>query len=354
MNGIRFTIKNVVKSQQFDIGLITYLLILTDIIKKMLSTAEGREELSQFLLGKKLLTFFYEPSTRTRLSFQYAGAHLGMNVLGTENARDFSSAVKGETLEDTFDVICGYFPDVIVLRHTEKGAAERAALITDKYGIPLINAGDGIGQHPTQSLLDIYTIFEKFGHMRDLNVLMVGDLKHGRTVRSLAYLLAKFPRIKLRFLAPSQLQMENDLLEHLDKHGINYRCYTEKNKIDRLWRSADVIYLTRVQKERMTAELYEKVKDIFIVNRNKVRQMKKSAMLMHPLPRINEITQAVDKDPRAWYKRQAHNGLPLRMALLMILVDTVKTGVFMREKIDFYQKQEVLDRLRAFQEKYRK
>lgn len=256
-----------------------------------------------------LATIFYEPSTRTRLSFETAIQNLGGQLITTENAAEFSSAMKGESLEDTIRVINAY-ADGIILRHPEAGAAKRAAAVSK---VPIINAGDGIGDHPTQGLLDIYTIYEAKGKIDGLKIGIVGDLLNGRTVHSFIQLLSLY-KVELYLLSPKSLQLPESYLKELDEHSITYTVLD--NWGDAL-SAVDVLYMTRVQKERFKLiEEYHKVKDDFILTLDQVKQMKKDAIILHPLPRLNEIAPEVDDDPRAYYFQQVKNGLYIRMALL--------------------------------------
>ncbi len=262
------------------------------------------------LSGKIMVTLFYEPSTRTRLSFETAMIRLGGNVVSTENAAQFSSAAKGETIEDTIRVISGY-GDVVVIRHFEEGAAYRASQVST---IPVINAGDGTGQHPTQALLDLYTIEKELGHIDDVSVAMVGDLANGRTVRSLAYLLSFYKNIRLFFVSPPNVRMRDDIKDYLKSQHIPFE---EIDNLNEVAPKVDVIYQTRIQRERFSSiEEYEKARGIYIITRETLSLMQPHAIVMHPLPRVDEIAYEVDGDPRAAYFRQAHNGLFIRMALL--------------------------------------
>jgi len=235
---------------------------------------------------------------------------LGGTTMGTDNAREFSSAAKGETLEDTIRIVSGY-ADVIVIRHNEEGAARRAAAVSS---VPIINAGDGPGQHPTQALLDLYTIRDELTRIDGVRVAMVGDLANGRTVRSLTYLLSKFKDIKVWFVAPPQVAMRDDLKTHLDEHHVPW---FETQDMNAVLPEVDVVYMTRIQKERFAdPEAYDAVKGVYRMDREAVALMRKYAILMHPLPRVDEIAPEVDDDPRAAYFRQARNGLHVRMALL--------------------------------------
>jgi aspartate carbamoyltransferase catalytic subunit len=260
-------------------------------------------------------TLFYEPSTRTRFSFETAMHRLGGHVISTENAGEFSSAAKGETLEDTIRMLNGY-ADVIVIRHKEVGSAKRAAAASR---VPVINAGDGAGQHPTQALLDLYTIRKEIGAIDGLRIAMVGDLAQGRTVRSLTYLLSKFKNVTIYFVAPPLLKMKEDILEHLREHSVPY---IEETDLDKVLPEVDVVYQTRIQKERFGDRIadYEKCRGIYIIDQESLRLMKPKSIIMHPLPRLEEIAMEVDQDSRAAYFRQAQNGLYVRMALLTMVL----------------------------------
>ena len=297
-------LRHVIESQQFSRGLLEDLFARAEEMKREPHRFMGRLE------GQVMAALFYEPSTRTRLSFEAAMLRLGGQAMGTDNAREFSSAAKGETLEDTVRIVSGY-ADVIVLRHNEEGAARRAAAVSS---VPIINAGDGPGQHPTQALLDLYTIRTELGRLDGVRVAMVGDLANGRTVRSLAYLLSKFKDIKLWFVAPPQVAMRDDLKSHLDEHHVPW---VETQDLDAVLPEVDVVYQTRIQKERFTdLDTYNAVKGVYRIDKSSLALMRKYAVLMHPLPRVDEIAAEVDDDPRAAYFRQARNGLHVRMALL--------------------------------------
>jgi aspartate carbamoyltransferase catalytic subunit len=297
-------LKHVISSQQFSRTILEELFARAEEIKREPHRFIGR------LSGQVMAALFYEPSTRTRLSFDAAMLRLGGQTMGTDNAREFSSAAKGETLEDTIRIVSGY-ADVIVLRHYEEGAAKRASIVSS---VPIINAGDGPGQHPTQALLDLYTIRDELDRIDGISVAMVGDLANGRTVRSLAYLLSKFKDIKLWFVAPPQVAMRNDLKAHLDEHNVPW---VETEDLESVLPQVDVVYQTRIQKERFAdPEEYSALKGIYRIDRESMALMRKYAILMHPLPRVDEIAPEVDDDPRAAYFRQARNGLHIRMALL--------------------------------------
>ena len=297
-------LRNVIESQQFSRSLLEDLYARADEMKREPHRFIGR------LAGQVMAALFYEPSTRTRLSFEAAMLRLGGQTMGTDNAREFSSAAKGETLEDTIRIVSGY-ADVIVLRHSEEGAARRAASVST---VPIVNAGDGPGQHPTQALLDLYTIRAELGRIDGVHVAMVGDLANGRTVRSLSYLLSKFKDIKLWFVAPPQVAMRDDLKSHLDEHHVPW---VETQDLEAVLPEVDVVYMTRIQKERFTdPEVYNAVKGVYRIDGESLARMRKYAVLLHPLPRVDEIAPEVDADPRAAYFRQARNGLHIRMALL--------------------------------------
>ena len=297
-------LRHVVESQQFSRSLLEELFARSEEMKREPHRFMGR------LAGQVMAALFYEPSTRTRLSFEAAMIRLGGQAMGTDNAREFSSAAKGETLEDSIRIVSGY-ADVIVLRHNQEGAARRAAAVSS---VPVINAGDGTGQHPTQALLDLYTIKDELGRIDGVRVAMVGDLANGRTVRSLTYLLSKFKDIKVWFVAPPAVAMRKDLKEHLDEHRIPW---VETEDLDAVLPEVDVVYMTRIQKERFSdPAAYEAVKGVYRLDAGSLALMRKYAIVMHPLPRVDEISAEVDDDPRAAYFRQARNGLHIRMALL--------------------------------------
>jgi aspartate carbamoyltransferase catalytic subunit len=297
-------LRHVVESQQFTRDLLDGIFSRADQLRDDPPCVAGR------LRGRVMAALFYEPSTRTRLSFESAMLRLDGRTMGTDNAREFSSAAKGETLEDTIRIVAGY-ADVIVLRHPEEGAASRAAAVSD---VPIINAGDGRGQHPTQALLDVYTIRDELGRLDGVRVAMVGDLANGRTVRSLAYLLTRYSGIRVTFVAPPQVAMRGDIKQHLDEHGVEWE---ERTELDEVLPEVDVVYQTRIQKERFEDEaLYRRVRGSYLIGPAEMERMRPDAILMHPLPRVDEISPEVDADPRAAYFRQARNGVQIRMALL--------------------------------------
>jgi len=293
--------KHIIKSQQFSRKIINDIFLIADKLEK-------RKDNS--LSGKIMASLFYEPSTRTRFSFESAMLRLGGSVITTENAKEFSSAIKGETLEDSIRVINNY-ADVIVLRHYEEGASARAANVSD---IAVINAGDGAGQHPTQALLDLYTINRELGKIDGVSIAMVGDLKNGRTIRSLSYLLAKYKKIKIYFISPNGLRVGTDIKKYLDKHSV---FYSESEKLEDVVANVDVLYQTRIQKERFKSEKeYKKYKGSYRIDFAMTKRMKKKSIIMHPLPRVDELLEEVDKSPKAAYFKQAKYGLLIRMALL--------------------------------------
>ncbi|GLI59864.1 hypothetical protein VaNZ11_001859 [Volvox africanus] len=267
---------------------------------------------SKVLSGYIMSTLFYEPSTRTRLSFESAMSRLGGTVLSTESAGEYSSAAKGETLEDTVRTVEGY-ADCIVIRHFQEGSAKRAAAVAS---VPILNAGDGPGQHPTQALLDLYTIRREIGRLDNIKVGMVGDLANGRTVRSLCMLLSMYDDIEIFFVAPDVVRMRDDVKQYLTSRGVKW---TEVSDLHEVAGCADVLYQTRIQKERFRdMEEYAAARGKYIIDKDLMRILKREARVMHPLPRVDEITTDVDSDPRAAYFRQARNGLYVRMALLKL------------------------------------
>lgn len=282
-------------------------------VEALFSAADRMRDMPRFsapLAGLTLATIFYEPSTRTRLSFETAMHRLGGNVISTENAREFSSAIKGETVEDTIRIVNGY-ADAIVIRHYEQGAAHRAASVS---GVPILNAGDGPGEHPTQALLDLYTIGHELGHIDNLKVALVGDLRFGRTARSLARMLKLTSGAEIVFVSPPAVPMGQDVRQELTEAGIPFH---DEPDLDAVLPHVDVVYQTRVQKERFpTPQEYEAVRGQYVIDADSLSLLAPGAIVLHPLPRVDEITTDVDSDPRAAYFRQAHNGVYIRMALL--------------------------------------
>ena len=277
-----------------------------------------RGKKAKILQNKVVASLFFEPSTRTRLSFETAIQNLGGRVIGFADP-NVSSYKKGETMSDTIRMVESY-ADIIVMRHFLEGAAKRAAEISYK---PVLNAGDGANQHPTQTLLDLYTMKKEFGKIDGLSVAMVGDLKYGRTVHSLMYALANFNNVTVYLVSPESLKMPKHILDDVKGklkvfETVNIEKYLEK---------IDVLYATRIQKERFPDEVeYEKVKNVYIITRKIVEKGKKGMKVMHPLPRVNEIAVNVDSTPAALYFQQAANGVPVREALLSLLKDAKKNG----------------------------
>jgi len=301
-------LKHLIESQQMDLNTIF------DLFK---NADELRNSVKKPLKNKILATLFYEPSTRTRLSFESAMLRLGGKVIGTENAREFSSAIKGESLEDTMRIISAY-SDIIVIRHFEEGSAKKAASVSL---VPVINGGDGQGQHPTQALLDLYTIWKELGKIEGITIAMIGDLKHGRTVRSLCYLLGKFQNIKIIFVAPKHLSIKNDIKDYLKRHTIPFE---EQTELDKYLPQVDVVYMTRIQKERMSNEESKNVQEVYNITKENLKLLKEGARLLHPLPHVEEIKLPIgieQTDKRVAYFRQAENGLYIRMALLSYLLE---------------------------------
>ena len=265
--------------------------------------------------GKKLATIFYEPSTRTRLSFEAAMLNLGGNVLGFSSAAS-SSASKGESVSDTIRMI-SCFADICAMRHPKEGAPMVASAVSS---IPVINAGDGGHQHPSQTLTDLLTIRSLKGRLDHFTIGLCGDLKFGRTVHSLVRALARYEGVKFIFISPEELKMPSYIKEEvLEANGIPYR---EVERLEDVMSDLDVLYMTRVQKERFfNEEDYVRLKDFYILNNQKMELAKDDMIVMHPLPRVNEIAVEVDKDPRAAYFRQVQYGVYVRMALILTLLE---------------------------------
>lgn len=287
----------------------------------IMNTAAGFEkrvkdgEVIKNMEGQVVAALFFEPSTRTRLSFETAANRLGARVITVASAAS-SSAAKGESLADSIRTIDGY-ADVIVMRHPMKGSAKIAA---DNAEHPFINAGDGAGQHPTQALLDIYTIRKEKGALGGLTVTFVGDLKNGRTVHSLGYFMALYGN-KMIFVSPKSLRMPEEITADLRNRGAEIE---ETNDLKKALSVSDIVYVTRVQRERFeNPEDYEKVKGLYIINREMINRAKKGITILHPLPRVDEISTDVDDYEGAAYFRQAHNGLYIRMALLALVTGRV-------------------------------
>ncbi len=263
----------------------------------------------RILQGKVVATLFFEPSTRTRLSFETAVNRLGGRIIGFSDASTTSSS-KGETLKDTIKMVSNY-ADLIVMRHYLEGAARYATEVTD---VPVINAGDGANQHPTQTMLDLYSIYKTQGTLDNLTITMVGDLKYGRTVHSLLMALQYF-NPTFNFIACKELEMPREYIRFCDEHGIKYNEY--RDFTPEVINNTDILYMTRVQRERFTDIMeYEKVKDLYNLNVKMLEGSRDNLRVLHPLPRVNEIDQDVDDSPKAYYFQQAKNGLYARQAII--------------------------------------
>ncbi len=288
---------------------------INDLIEVAKDIISHKEKYSHKCDGKKLATLFFEPSTRTRLSFEAAMMELGGNVLGFSEASS-SSVSKGETVSDTIKVV-GCYSDIIAMRHPKEGAPFVASLKSD---VPIINAGDGGHNHPTQTLTDLLTIQCEKGRLENLTIGLCGDLKFGRTVHSLITAMSRYKNIKFVLISPDELNLpeyvKKDVLEK------NHIEYIETKDIEEYMSELDILYMTRVQKERFFNEAdYIRLKDYYILNKEKLKKAKKDLAILHPLPRVNEISTDVDDDPRACYFRQANYGKYIRMALILKLLE---------------------------------
>ena len=263
----------------------------------------------ELLKGKVVATLFFDPSTRTRLSFETAANRLGARVIGFSDAK-VTSATKGETLKDTILMVSNY-ADVIVMRHYIEGAAQYASEIAP---VPIVNAGDGAHQHPSQCMLDLYSIYKTQGTLENLNIFLVGDLKYGRTVHSLIMAMRHF-NPTFHFIAPKELAMPQEYKLYCKQHNIKYVEHTAFN--EKIIADADILYMTRVQKERFSDLMeYEKVKNVYILKNEMLKEARPNMKILHPLPRVNEIDYAVDENPHAYYIQQAQNGLYAREAII--------------------------------------
>jgi aspartate carbamoyltransferase catalytic subunit len=268
----------------------------------------------RLLDGKVVATLFFEPSTRTRLSFETAINRLGGEIIGFTDSSS-SSVTKGESLHDTIKMVSNY-ADLIVMRHPLEGSARYASEVSD---VPVINAGDGANQHPTQTLLDLFSIIKTQNTLDNINLFMVGDLKYGRTVHSLLMAMSHFDNPIFNFIAPPELAMPNEYKMYLQSKGLRYFEHTEFTDIIS---EADIIYMTRVQKERFPDPVdYEKVKNVYILRNKMLKHTKDNLRILHPLPRVNEIHTDVDKNPKAYYFDQARNGVYTRMAIIAHLLN---------------------------------
>jgi aspartate carbamoyltransferase catalytic subunit len=306
-NGL--TGQDILSVEHFDRKKLDYIFARTREMRQVVKHAGGVD----LLKGHVLACLFYEPSTRTSSSFIAAMARLGGGIIPITQGVQFSSVSKGETLADTVRTLEQY-ADVIVLRHPEIGSAKTAA---DYAQVPVINAGDGPGEHPTQSLLDLFTIQDELGRLEGLKVAMIGDLRYGRTVHSLTKLLLQY-NVSLRFVSPEILRLPLAIMNKVIDAGVDVR---ETHEVADVIENADVLYVTRVQKERFTdLAQYEEVKEFYKITPELMERAKKKMVVMHPLPRVGEIHYGVDDDPRAAYFRQVRNGMYIRMALLAMVL----------------------------------
>ena len=283
-------------------------------ILHVLETAKEFEQNREqnFLEGKVIASLFFEPSTRTRLSFETAINRLGAKVIGFSDATNTSQS-KGETLKDTIKMVNNYV-DMIVMRHPLEGSSRYASEVAD---VPVVNAGDGANQHPSQTLLDLYSILQTQGSLEGLTINMVGDLKYGRTTHSLLQAMSHF-NTKFIFTAPEELKMPKEYKQFLDSKGIEY---IETTSIEEHLNDCDILYMTRVQQERFTDPMeYERVKDVYTLSAGMLDNVRNNMKILHPLPRVTEITQDVDETPYAYYFKQAENGLYVRMAIISYLL----------------------------------
>lgn len=298
---------NILSTKQFNKDDIESILTRASVMEKDLK--EGT--VKKLLADKVIACVFFEPSTRTRLSFETAAIRLGANIISVENAEVSSSAFKGESIEDTTRMLSCY-ADAIVMRHHKAGAAEVAASVSTK---PILNAGDGANQHPSQALLDVYTIKKEHGRLDNLSIAFVGDLKNSRPLHSLMPIFMFYPNNTFYFISPQELVISEELRQELKDKNIKF---IESQNLEETLPKVDVLYMTRVQKERFTnIEDYEKVKDSFLLKKEHLELLKKESIILHPLPRINEIDKEIDSDHRACYFREAQNGLYVRMALYL-------------------------------------
>ena len=296
--------KSLISIQDFTKDEILHIL---DVAKEF---EKNREQ--NFLAGKVIACLFFEPSTRTRLSFEAAVNRLGARVIGFPDAKN-TSVTKGETLEDTIKIVSNYV-DMIVMRHPQEGAAAIAAGVSP---VPVVNAGDGSNQHPTQTLLDMYTICQTQGRLDNLKINMVGDLKYGRTVHSLSEAMSDFSP-EFVFTAPDELKMPSKYLNFLDEKHIPYE---ETDSLDAHLNDCDILYMTRVQQERFPSkEDYDRVKNVYELTASMLSGVKPNMKILHPLPRITEIATDVDETPYAYYFEQARNGMYVRMAVIAYLL----------------------------------
>jgi len=301
--------RHILSVKQFDRDDLTQLFAVAAEMREVVERVGGID----LLKGKVLANMFYEPSTRTSCSFMAAMQRLGGAVIPINEAKS-SSVAKGETIADTARTL-GCYADVVVIRNPEIGSA---ALAAEHAGRPVINAGDGAGEHPTQALLDTFTIREELGRLDGLTVTLLGDLRYGRTVHSLARLLTRFSGLELKYVSPSILRMPDEVVEEVGAAGVDQSVH---DTLDEVLPDTDVLYVTRIQKERFEdPAAYDEVKDQFVVTPEVLAKAKREMIVMHPLPRVNEITVECDADPRAAYFRQMEYGMYVRMALLALVL----------------------------------
>ncbi|HVX58363.1 MAG TPA: aspartate carbamoyltransferase [Candidatus Saccharimonadales bacterium] len=305
---------HIISAEQFSSNQIKSIFSRADFFKDADTNIGKRRQLATRHQGRQLSTMFFQPSTRTRLSFETAAVKLGVGLVSTEDAREHSSSSKGETLEDTIRILNGYNHDIIVMRYFEAGGAARAAAISKAA---IINAGDGRdGEHPTQALLDAYTIYKNHGRLDNLRITMGGDLLQSRCVRSLSMLLAKYKNNRITFVSVPQFQVGKDVQAQLKKAGVKF---TQTSDMASAFKNSDVIYWTRLQ-----AEYLDNKGDLprggLVINRSSLKHMPTSSIIMHPLPRVDEIAPSVDRDRRAKYFEQAAGGLYVRMALIDMIL----------------------------------
>jgi aspartate carbamoyltransferase catalytic subunit len=287
---------------------------LQSIVSRALEIKSGKW--SGVLSGKVLATLFFEPSTRTRLSFESAMSRMGGKVIGFADP-NVTSVKKGESLADTIRMVSGYC-DVIAMRHSVEGSARLASQVST---VPVINAGDGTNQHPTQTFLDLMTIQEEFGKIAGLNIGLLGDLKYGRTVHSLALALSQFG-VRMVFISPPSLRMPEDVLQQLTQSQADF---SETRRIEEIKPTLDVLYVTRIQKERFVDfQEYERVSSTYRIDRETIQILGTGVRIMHPLPRVDEIAVELDNTPNAIYFRQAHNGIPTRQAVLGLVTGAIQ------------------------------
>ncbi len=303
--------QHVLEAQQFNKKLVAQVFDMAERMETVVKAGGNND-----LRGKIMGTLFYSISTRTRLSFEAAMLRLGGQVISTEHPESFSGAVTGGSLEDTIRMVESH-ADVIVLRHPEEGSAHRASRVSS---VPVINAGDGGGQHPTQALLDLYTIYRAIDGIDGVSVVVMGDLANSRTVRSLCYFLGKYSGVRLCLVSPKELAMRQDIIEYLQRHQVLFsQVFSPGDDLKTALQKADVVYQTDLPKG-LAQEGDTPQRSAFCINQNMLTLMRKRAIIMHPFPRMDGISPEVDNDPRALYFQQITNGLYIRMALLKMLL----------------------------------